>query len=70
MKSSPDQTPTGKPCVICQAPAVVAHRPFCSDRCRQVDLNRWLGGVYTMKEETDDIVSEPSDFPDDNANDT
>lgn len=58
--NTPPSEPTGKPCVICKAPAVKAHRPFCSDRCRQVDLSRWLGGVYTFSEDTDDMVS--SDF--------
>ena len=23
-------------------------RPFCSDRCRDVDLNRWLSGSYVV----------------------
>ena len=23
-------------------------RPFCSERCRDVDLNRWLSGSYTI----------------------
>jgi endogenous inhibitor of DNA gyrase (YacG/DUF329 family) len=22
--------------------------PFCSDRCRQVDLHRWLSGAYAI----------------------
>jgi endogenous inhibitor of DNA gyrase (YacG/DUF329 family) len=25
-----------------------ASMPFCSTRCRQVDLNRWLGEHYTV----------------------
>ena len=31
-------------------------RPFCSKRCRDVDLNRWLSGVYAVpgKEEEDE----------------
>jgi endogenous inhibitor of DNA gyrase (YacG/DUF329 family) len=23
-------------------------RPFCSGRCKDVDLNRWLKGVYAI----------------------
>jgi uncharacterized protein len=38
----------GKPCPICGKPSQEASRPFCSDRCRDVDLNRWLKGVYTI----------------------
>ena len=37
-----------RPCPICGKPAVVAHRPFCSPRCRQVDLHRWLNGSYAI----------------------
>jgi endogenous inhibitor of DNA gyrase (YacG/DUF329 family) len=37
------------PCPICGKPAEDArHRPFCSGRCRQVDLGRWFGEVYRV----------------------
>lgn len=41
---------TGKTakCPICGKPAMAAHQPFCSDRCRKVDLNRWLGEAYRI----------------------
>ena len=35
-------------CPICGKPAVEASRPFCSERCRDVDLNRWLSGSYVV----------------------
>jgi endogenous inhibitor of DNA gyrase (YacG/DUF329 family) len=35
----------GKRCVICGA-ALAQAGPFCSDRCRQIDLGRWLDGSY------------------------
>ena len=35
-------------CPICAKPAVAAHRPFCSPRCAQVDLGRWLTGGYAL----------------------
>jgi endogenous inhibitor of DNA gyrase (YacG/DUF329 family) len=35
-------------CPICGRPAVVRFRPFCSRRCNQVDLNRWLTGRYAI----------------------
>ena len=41
-------TPTGKPCPICGKPALRKVKPFCSSRCADVDLNRWLSGVYTV----------------------
>lgn len=33
-------------CPICGKPAVPRWRPFCSRRCGDVDLFRWLGGSY------------------------
>lgn len=38
--------PTPRPCPICGKPASPRHRPFCSARCAQVDLHRWLSGNY------------------------
>jgi endogenous inhibitor of DNA gyrase (YacG/DUF329 family) len=35
-------------CPICGKPAAAATRPFCSQRCADVDLNRWLSGVYVV----------------------
>jgi hypothetical protein len=37
-----------KPCPICGKPAIEASKPFCSERCRDVDLNRWLSGSYAI----------------------
>ncbi len=35
-------------CPVCQKPTVVAYRPFCSKRCADVDLGRWLSEDYIM----------------------
>jgi endogenous inhibitor of DNA gyrase (YacG/DUF329 family) len=35
-------------CPICKRPAVEAYRPFCSKRCADVDLQRWLVGAYVI----------------------
>ncbi|MDB5502570.1 MAG: hypothetical protein JWR89_2472 [Tardiphaga sp.] len=45
-----------RPCPICGKPSVVDARPFCSERCRDVDLNRWLSNSYAIpgKPEDDD----------------
>jgi hypothetical protein len=40
--------PRLKPCPICGKLAAPASRPFCSPRCADVDLNRWLSGVYAL----------------------
>ena len=45
---------TGKPCLICGKPAREAVRPFCSARCRDVDLNRWLSNSYAIPAARDD----------------
>jgi endogenous inhibitor of DNA gyrase (YacG/DUF329 family) len=41
-------TSTTRPCPICRRPAAVAYRPFCSKRCADVDLQRWLSGAYVI----------------------
>ncbi len=51
--ASPAQT-----CPICGKPQSQATRPFCSSRCRDVDLNRWLKGSCVIPgrdDETDGI---------------
>jgi hypothetical protein len=40
--------PTAKPCPICGKPAEHRTRPFCSRRCADVDLHRWLTGAYAV----------------------
>lgn len=67
--SSPPLAP-GKPCPICAKPSVEAYRPFCSKRCADVDLNRWLSGVYAVpvkdsEDESDQV--RPADSIDDES---
>ena len=42
-----------RPCPVCGKPVDPAgrFRPFCSARCRQVDLGRWLAGDYAFRAE-------------------
>ncbi|MCK5931168.1 hypothetical protein SAMN06297251_103274 [Fulvimarina manganoxydans] len=35
-------------CPECGRAADRVHFPFCSDRCKSVDLNRWLSGRYVI----------------------
>jgi endogenous inhibitor of DNA gyrase (YacG/DUF329 family) len=37
-----------KLCAICGKPADAVFKPFCSKRCADVDLHRWLSGVYAV----------------------
>ena len=46
--SSPKKTGTGG-CPVCGKPVQKHHRPFCSRRCANVDLNRWLSDGYVIK---------------------
>jgi endogenous inhibitor of DNA gyrase (YacG/DUF329 family) len=43
-----------KRCPICGKPATEDSRPFCSERCRDVDLNRWLSNSYAIPAAKDD----------------
>ena len=41
-------------------PSLDQYRPFCSRRCGDIDLNRWLSGVYAVPvQETDDDPDRP-----------
>lgn len=46
--------PTERKCPICSRPAVAEYRPFCSKRCADVDLNRWLTGSYVIPARDDE----------------
>jgi endogenous inhibitor of DNA gyrase (YacG/DUF329 family) len=49
-----------KTCPICGKPQDPRLRPFCSRRCADVDLNRWLVGVYAVPAfERDDEAERP-----------
>ena len=42
-------------CPICRKDTAEKVRPFCSKRCADIDLGRWLSGQYSV----------PSDDPED-----
>jgi endogenous inhibitor of DNA gyrase (YacG/DUF329 family) len=43
-------------CAVCGKPQDAKFKPFCSKRCADVDLSRWLKGNYTIPAE------EPPEF--------
>lgn len=49
-------------CPVCRRPVTPRHAPFCSPRCQQVDLARWLTGAYRIT--ADDPDSGPEFVPD------
>jgi endogenous inhibitor of DNA gyrase (YacG/DUF329 family) len=48
-------------CPICRQATVPGYRPFCSKRCADVDLARWLGGVYVVAGGSDDADEDGED---------
>jgi uncharacterized protein len=49
-------------CPICQKATVTAYKPFCSRRCADIDLGRWLNESYTIPV-TEDEDERSSDAP-------
>ena len=37
-----------RPCPICGTASVRGYFPFCSRRCADIDLSRWLNGAYAI----------------------
>ncbi len=60
--------PPSKACPICGKPTDPLRKPFCSKRCADVDLHRWLSGVYavpvTEDEEEDERRDDGGEQPD------
>jgi endogenous inhibitor of DNA gyrase (YacG/DUF329 family) len=56
-------------CPICANPSQHRYRPFCSRRCADVDLSRWLRGAYAIpgEAENEDGEEPPPAAKDDSA---
>lgn len=54
-----------RPCPVCGKPVPPRAKggrgpqPFCSERCRQVDLGRWFSGAYSVPAAEAEDVEEP-----------
>ena len=46
--SSRIRNKSSRPCPICGKPRSERYDPFCSKRCADVDLHRWLKGSYVI----------------------
>jgi endogenous inhibitor of DNA gyrase (YacG/DUF329 family) len=53
-KDTAPRKQAARKCPICGKPATEASKPFCSERCRDVDLNRWLSDSYRIPAARDD----------------
>lgn len=49
----------GRGCPICGAPSAGRYRPFCSARCTDIDLARWLNESYRVPGDTAERPVEP-----------
>lgn len=43
-----------RPCPVCGKPSSQQFHPFCSGRCADIDLNRWLSGAYVIPARDDE----------------
>ncbi|MEY4984502.1 MAG: gyrase inhibitor YacG [Pseudomonadota bacterium] len=48
-------------CPICAKDSDPKYRPFCSRRCADVDLARWLNGSYAVPVAADEEERAPED---------
>jgi len=60
MSAAPDA------CPVCGKPREAKFAPFCSRRCAQIDLGRWLKGGYVIPGAEPDKGATPA--PDDGEN--
>jgi endogenous inhibitor of DNA gyrase (YacG/DUF329 family) len=55
---------TSARCPTCGRPQAPEFRPFCSKRCADVDLQRWLSGRYVIaggrEDEDEDTPGSPA----------
>lgn len=58
-------------CPVCGKPAGARFKPFCSKRCADIDLGRWLKGGYAIPggQAEDPRPSNPSEKDPDEAQD-
>jgi endogenous inhibitor of DNA gyrase (YacG/DUF329 family) len=56
--------PVEQPCPVCGKTATERYRPFCSKRCADIDLHRWLTGSYAIPAEEDEEREEFEDGED------
>lgn len=45
-------------CPICGEDTIKPFRPFCSKRCADIDLGKWLNGSYAVPSQREEDVDE------------
>jgi endogenous inhibitor of DNA gyrase (YacG/DUF329 family) len=61
----PTAASAGPRCPVCRKPSMPATRPFCSVRCADVDLGRWLTEQYRIPASPADSDDDPPSLPED-----
>ena len=51
----------GGECSMCGKPAQEKYKPFCSRRCADLDLHRWMGGTYRIPTEEPGFINDNED---------
>jgi endogenous inhibitor of DNA gyrase (YacG/DUF329 family) len=52
-----------RPCPECGRPSTRESYPFCSERCRNLDLSRWLSGSYAIPVSEDETKADDDEAP-------
>ena len=50
----------GQKCANCKKPVVLEFRPFCSKRCANLDLGKWLNEEYRIAAEEEAELGDPA----------
>jgi endogenous inhibitor of DNA gyrase (YacG/DUF329 family) len=48
-------------CPICSKKTDPQYRPFCSKRCADIDLGRWLSGSYAVPADSPEDMEEAAE---------
>ncbi|AXT25282.1 DNA gyrase inhibitor YacG [Ruegeria sp. AD91A] len=51
-------------CPICGGETAQKFRPFCSRRCADIDLAKWLNGSYSVPSQREEDLEAEVDTPD------
>lgn len=57
-------TNVAEACPLCEKPVAEGYAPFCSKRCADVDLHRWLNGGYAIpavEDDSDGVLGESNE---------
>ena len=54
-------------CCICAKPVLAKFTPFCSERCKMLDLGKWLDGGYVIA--TDEVTDDEDKADDEDKGD-